>query len=72
MSNDLPLDVIEVQRGQAFVFGGVYAANDGYYAEVHEQLAGKVRRVARSESLPHRELAVAWMAHKVGPQSNAA
>lgn len=69
---DLPLDVIEVRKGLGFVFGGVYAANDGYYAELHEQTNDAVRRVARSESLPSREYAVAWLKQEVEEKLNAA
>ncbi|WP_417069298.1 hypothetical protein [Niveibacterium terrae] len=60
--NDEALDVIEVRAGRAYyIFGGVFAANDGYYAEIHEQKNGRIRRVARSLGLPSREVAVAWM-----------
>lgn len=56
------LEVIEVCAGaKHWLFGGVFAANDGFYAEIHEQKDGRIRRVARSESLPSREVAAAWM-----------
>lgn len=58
---ETPLDVFEIGSGRNFVFGGVYAANDGFFAEVHEQKNGHVRRIAHSRSLPSREVAVAWM-----------
>lgn len=59
--NLMPLDVIEIGAGQNFIFGGVYAANEGFFAEVNEQNNGRVRRIAKSETLPSREVAVAWM-----------
>ena len=56
------LDVIEVCAGREYyIFGGVFAANDGFYAEIHEQKNGRIRRLAKSASLPTRDVAVAWM-----------
>lgn len=60
--NDEALDVIEVRAGRAYyIFGGVFAANDGYYAEINEQKNGRIRRLAHSHGLPSREVAMAWM-----------
>ncbi|GAA5178460.1 hypothetical protein GCM10025771_17650 [Niveibacterium umoris] len=57
----LPLDVMDSGTGRNCVFGGVYAANDGFFAEIHEQKDGRVRLIEKSSSLPTREVAVAWM-----------
>lgn len=57
----LPLDVMDSGTGRNCVFGGVYAANDGFFAEIHEQKNGRVRMIEKSDSLPTREVAVAWM-----------
>lgn len=55
------LDVIEVRSGRTFIFGGVFAANDGFIAEIHEQKDGNIRRLEKSRALPSREIAMAWM-----------
>lgn len=55
------LEVFEVSNGSVRVFGGVYAANDGFFAEIHEQRDGSIRRVDKSDMLPSHEIAVAWM-----------
>lgn len=55
------LEVFEVSNGSVRVFGGVYAANDGFFAEIHEQRDGSIRRVDKSDTLPSHEIAVAWM-----------
>jgi len=65
-----PLDVIEIGNGAKFVFGGVYAANEGYFAEIHLQNNGKVRMIEKSSALPNREIAVAWMRERC--ETNAA
>ena len=70
--NDLPLDVVEVRKGLGFVFGGVYAANDGFYAEIHEQTPDAVRRVATSDAMPSRECALAWMTQEIEQKRSAA
>lgn len=61
---DTPLDVFEIGAGRSFIFGGVYAANDGFFAEVHEQKNGHIRRIAQTRGLPSREVAVAWMTQR--------
>lgn len=58
----LPLDTIEIAKdAETRVFGGVYAANDGFIAEIHEQKGSRVRLRERSRCLPSREIALAWM-----------
>lgn len=59
---DEALEVHEVHAGrQHYIFGGVFAANDGFSAEINEQKDGRIRRIAHSSTLPSREAAVAWM-----------
>ena len=73
MTNEA-LDVMEVCAGRAYyIFGGVFAANDGFYAEINEQKDGRIRRLAKSDSLPNRDVAVAWMkSRECFAKSNAA
>jgi hypothetical protein len=71
MSN-FALDVVEVNAGRTILFGGVYAANDGYYAEIHEQKEGRIRRLEKSSTLPNRDVAVVWMNQTLARQSAAA
>ncbi|MCX9155519.1 hypothetical protein OPU71_05205 [Niveibacterium sp. 24ML] len=55
------LEVLEVSNGSTHVFAGVYAANDGFFAEIHEQRDGSIRRLGKSDVLPTQESAVAWI-----------
>ncbi len=68
MSN-FALDVVEINAGKTILFGGVYAANDGYYAEIHEQKNGRIRRLEKSSALPNRDAAVVWMNQNINRQS---
>lgn len=63
VDSTFPLDTIEVCKdADTRVFGGVYAANDGFIAEIHEQHNGEPLRLReRSRCLPSREVALAWM-----------
>lgn len=58
---DHALEVFEVSDGFVRVFGGVYAQNDGFFVEIHEQRDGAIRRLERSNALPSLEIAEAWM-----------
>jgi len=70
--SEYALEVLEVSIGSVHVFGGVYAANDGFFAEIHEQRNGSIRRLSKSEMLPTQECAVAWIQSRPWFKHNAA
>ncbi|GAA5178462.1 hypothetical protein GCM10025771_17660 [Niveibacterium umoris] len=71
MSNHA-LEVFEVSDGFVRVFAGVYAENDGFFAEIHEQRDGAIRRLDKSDIMPSREIAEAWVQSRSWFKNNVA